>query len=466
VKAQADPQAQAGAQDEVHRRVHERARAQRAARRGASTRRYVRASPGRHARWRRAGVWFTQLVFFGLPWLGWNGRPLLRFDVAAQTGYLAGLQLMPRDVVYLCGLLLLALGAQMLALVLVARSWCGYACPHTVYADIYLAIERLVEGSAGARTLRERAPRTALTWARKACKHALWAAVALACGCTLASYFAAPGALLAGPAPWQWLVMATYAALTYVGAGWLRETICRSMCPLAALLGALAGRATRVVSYDAARGEPRAPRRRTAVLAGGACVDCSLCVQVCPSGSDIRRGFQPDCLGCGACIDACDAVMDKLGQARGLIAYSALTPGTGASPLALILALLLLAGVLGAGLAQRVPLALDVARDRPIPGEDSDGNIYRLHIVNADRRAHDYRIAVAGGAAPLRAWPACVRVAAGADSVLAVRVTMAPGAVAGSGAPVARPIAISLRARDDAAIAATEAAVFIAAPAS
>jgi cytochrome c oxidase accessory protein FixG len=439
--------------------------------RAAPARHYVRAAPGRHARRRRAWVWGTQLVYFGLPWLHWNGRPALLADLGAARFYCFGLVLGPPDLVYLAGAAIAAVLALCLAAALVERPWCGYACPHTVYFEMFLWIERLAEGSPGARLRRERTGPRAPARARKALKHAAWIVLAGCIGFTLAGYFAPVRALAArlvagALAPWELGVMLAYGALAYGNAGWMGARFCRYICPHARFQGALQDRATLVIRYDAARGEPRGPRRRQqgARAPGGDCVDCTLCVQVCPTGIDIRHGVQYDCIGCGACIDACDAVMDKLGAARGLVGYAAAAPG-GRVRARVLLYAAALAGVVAAlayALGVRAELRLDVMHDRAVwLRAASDGaleNVYRLHVANSGTGKRRYRIAATGivGLAPV---PAGVELAPGEARVLALTLR-SPAGAAPSGAS---PIRIALH-EDSAAPAALAAAVFLAPP--
>lgn len=291
---------------------------------------YVRETQGRYTSLRWACVWITQLVFYGLPWLSWNGRQLALFDFAARKFYVFGVVLWPQDLIYLALLLITCAGTLLLSSAIVARGWCGYACPHTVYAEMFLWIERKIEGSRGARMRLDRGPPSFNKVTKKTLKHGAWAALALWTGFTFVGYFTPVRILLqqviaAALAPSELYWLSAYALLTYANAGWAREKVCKTICPYARVQNAMCGNDTLVISYDAARGEPRGLRNRKQPMPTqrqGDCVDCTLCVQVCPTGSDIRQGFDGDCMGCGACIDACNLVMDKIGAARGLIRYA------------------------------------------------------------------------------------------------------------------------------------------------
>jgi cytochrome c oxidase accessory protein FixG len=433
----------------------------------------VRATYGRHTSWRWACVWITQLIYFGLPWLNWNGRQMLRVDLAAQQWFCFGVVLAPPDLIYLAGALIGAALALFLAAAIGGRPFCGFACPHTVYGEMFMWIERQIEGSPGARARREQAARSISTLWRKGAKHAAWGLLAGAIGFTLVGYFSeirllAPRLAAGQLAPLELFWMLLYAALAYGNAGWMRAQFCRTICPYARFQGVMLDQATLVIRYDAARGEPRAlrNRKRAGAAPGGACVDCTICVQVCPTGIDIRRGLQYECIGCAACIDACDLVMDRLGAPRGLIGYAGEAgagwrPMVRPRPLLYAGALALLAGALAAGLILRAPLRVDVIHDRAqLLRAGADGaieNAYRLHLRNSDERAHRYRIALSG-IAGVTAAPAEVRLAAGESRLLPLTVRVDAGAAP----PGASRIRFELWEFDNGAPTAAQAAVFLA----
>lgn len=289
---------------------------------------YVRETGGRHTRRRQRWGWLSQSLFFLLPWLNWDGRQMLLYDVAAVRLALPGVVLGPRQLAWL---LLPLLGGALLLMAASAwrgRLFCGYLCAHTVYADLLLRLERRIEGGRAARMRLDGAPASPRRRVKKLAKHGAWLLLALLCGFGMTAWFtparALPAQLLRGAAT-PWAASLAYAAFFYINGMLLRHRVCRWLCPLGPLQAALAGPRTRVVSYDARRGEPRGLRnakRAPALLAAqGDCLDCTLCVQVCPSGSDIRAGQHYDCIACGACIDACDQVMRQRGAAPGLIAH-------------------------------------------------------------------------------------------------------------------------------------------------
>lgn len=374
---------------------------------GVRSKIYPRSVSGIFARWRIAFVFLTQLIFYGLPWLQWNGRQAVLFDLGARKFYLFGLVLWPQDVVYLAVLLVISALALFLFTAVAGRLFCGYACPQTVYTEIFMWIERKVEGDRVARIRLDESPWTWRKARLKVTKHFLWIALAWWTGSTFIGYFAPIRelghelfALQLGP--WQWFWMLFYGFATWGNAGFMRESVCKYMCPYARFQSVMVDPDTFVVTYDKRRGDPRGGRSRKVdhKAAGlGDCVDCSLCVQVCPTGIDIRDGLQYMCIGCGACIDACEQVMDKMQYPSGLIRYTserAMLEGlsTQSARSHLLRPRVLIYGTLILGLAVafvvsltlRNPLRVDVIRDRGVLGREVAGgmieNVYRLQIIN------------------------------------------------------------------------------------
>jgi cytochrome c oxidase accessory protein FixG len=421
---------------------------------------YPRGVGGWYARWRWTLVLATQLVFYGLAWLEWNGRQAVLFDLAARKFYIFGLVLWPQDVVYLAVLLIVSALALFLFTTIAGRLWCGYACPQTVYTEVFLWIERRIEGDRAARMKLDRSPATARKLGLKGAKHGAWVVLSLWTGFTFVGYFTpirdlAHSAATLDFGAWEWFWILFYALATYGNAGWMREQVCKHMCPYARFQSAMFDSDTLVITYDAARGEPRGSRGRKAdpaALGLGSCVDCDICVQACPTGIDIRDGLQYECIGCAACIDGCDQVMDKMGYPRGLIRYStenAMANGWGWRPM---LARLKRPRVLGYGallftiaiagttaLWMRVPVKMDVIRDRASLAREVDGrieNVYRLQIMNTEERPRRLAVSVVGPA-PLEglellgaAQP--VEVAATGTRTIAVRVRAQAGGKRGS----------------------------------
>ncbi len=382
---------------------------------------YPRAVHGWFAAWRWSLVWLTQLVFYGTPWLSWNDRQAVLFDLGARKFYIFGLVFWPQDIIYLTAILILSALSLFLFTAVAGRLWCGYACPQTVYTEIFMWIERKIEGDRAARMQLDRAPFSARKLRLKAAKHAAWIAVGLWTGFTFVGYFTpikvlADEVVTAMLGPWELFWILFYGFATWGNAGYMREQVCKYMCPYARFQSAMFDRDTLIITYDQKRGEPRGSRSRRAdhkSLGLGDCVDCGVCVQVCPTGIDIRGGLQYECIGCAACIDGCDQIMDRMGYPRGLIRYS--TENAIARryspaqmwrrvprPRVLVYSGILLAifAVATAMLALRVPLKVDVIRDRGALAREVEGgrieNVYRLQIMNTAERPHRFTIAVAG----------------------------------------------------------------------
>ena len=382
---------------------------------------YPRAVSGLFARWRWGLVWLTQLVFYGAPWLQWNARQAVLFDLASRRFYIGGLVLYPQDFIYLTALLVLSALGLFLFTAVAGRLWCGYACPQTVYTEMFLWVERHIEGDRIARMRLDAAPFGVRKLWRKAAKHGTWGAIGLWTGITFVGYFTpirelVPAIASFGLGPWESFWVLFYGFATYGNAGFMREQVCKYMCPYARFQSAMFDRDTLIIGYDAQRGEPRGSRSRKVdprAVGLGDCIDCTLCVQVCPTGIDIRNGLQYECIGCAACIDVCDEVMDKVGYPRGLIRYGTengiergLNPREMLArmwrPRVLIYGAILAAvgAVFVVSLALREPFKVDVVRDRGslarIVGDGQVENVYRLQIMNATERAQRYAVAVEG----------------------------------------------------------------------
>ena len=370
---------------------------------------YPREVHGRFARLRSVAVWVLLGLFYVLPWLNWDGHQSVLFDLPARKFYIFGLTFWPQDFIYLALLLIAAALTLFAFTALAGRLWCGYACPQTVWTEVFLMMERWVEGSRNQRMKLDRGPWTSGKLARKATKQALWVSFALWTGFTFVGFFTpirelGQSVLTLSLGPWETFWMLFYAFATYGNAGILREQVCKYMCPYARFQGAMFDRDTLIISYDVERGEPRGGRRKTADLEAlnlGHCVDCTLCVQVCPTGIDIRDGLQLECIACAACADVCDQVMDKMGYPRGLVRYTterAMEEGRTRilrPRIFIYFALLvsLLAGI-GWSIADRTPLRADLIRDRNalyrVLDDGRIENVYTLKIVNMDRQQRTY----------------------------------------------------------------------------
>jgi cytochrome c oxidase accessory protein FixG len=377
----------------------------------------TRAVHGVFANWRIALVLLTQAVYYGLPWLQWDNRQAVLFDLAARKFYIFGLVFWPQDFVYLTGLLILSALALFLFTAVAGRLWCGYACPQTVYTEIFMWVESWLEGDHVSRKKLDKSPWNVNKLKKRGLKHAVWLLIALWTGFTFVGYFTPIQTLAAEVAsmrlgPWESFWIVFYGFATWGNAGFMREQVCKYMCPYARFQSVMFDSDTLTVTYDTSRGEPRGARsKKTDYKADGLgdCVDCGVCVQVCPTGIDIRNGLQYECIGCAACIDGCDQVMDKMGYPHGLIRYTTENVVKGKYPdsgivrhilrprtIIYTVLLTLIATAFVYSLATRVPLRVDVVRDRvSLSKETNEGmieNVYRLQIINKDGQPHRYTI--------------------------------------------------------------------------
>ena len=382
---------------------------------------HPRAVHGWFANWRIALVVLTQLAYYGTAWLTWNGRQAVLFDLATRKFYIFGMVFWPQDFIFLTALLVICALSLFLFTAVAGRLWCGYACPQTVYTEIFMWIERSIEGDRLQRIKLDGKRLDLEKLSKKTFKHLVWIAFALWTGFTFVGYFSPIRELMmeflqARLGPWETFWILFYGFATYGNAGWMREQVCKHMCPYARFQSVMFDCDTFVITYDAQRGEPRGSRSKSAdpKAAGlGACVDCGICVQACPTGIDIRNGLQYECIGCAACIDGCDQVMDKMGYPRGLIRYASENALQGKSsergllrrvlrPRTLIYSAILLAVVVAflGMLYLRVPLKVDVIRDRAtLARELNDGrleNVYRLQIMNTTEQAHEFTVTASG----------------------------------------------------------------------
>jgi len=437
---------------------------------------YPRDVSGRFQSLRRAAVFVLLGMFYVFPWLHWGGRQAVLFDLPARKFYVFGLAFWPQDFVFLAMLLMIAGFALFFFSTVAGRLWCGYACPQTVWTEVFLRMEHWTEGDRAQRMKLDAGPWTRAKILRKGAKHALWLVFALWTGFTFVGFFT-PITELGARAPFHWSGWETfwiyfYALATWGNAGFLREQVCKYMCPYARFQSAMFDRNTLIISYDPMRGEPRGPRRRGlgSVLARargllgiaqaeehvakagtlakfdpeqlGDCIDCTICVQVCPTGIDIRNGLQYECIACGACIDACDEVMGKVGYPKGLIRYATQNaidgkPTRVLRPRVFVYGFLLVALCAGWawGVGHRSPLIAEVLRDRnALYRSLADGrteNGYTLKIVNKTQQRERYAIRLVAGsgiALPVSATTA----EAGAEEVLTLPLTLtAPASVHG-----------------------------------
>jgi cytochrome c oxidase accessory protein FixG len=382
---------------------------------------YPRSVTGRFVNWRWVFVWLTQIVFYGLPWLMWGERQAVLLDVVNRRFYIFGLVFYPQDFIYLTALLLVSAYSLFLFTAVSGRLWCGYACPQTVYSEIFMWIERKIEGDRAARMKLDAGPFDFNRIWRMAAKQGAWIAIGLWTGFTFVGYFTpihtlAAEAVSFGFGPWETFWVLFYGFATYGNAGFMREQVCKYMCPYARFQSAMFDKDTLIITYDSTRGEPRGSRSKKAdpkALGLGECIDCNLCVQVCPTGIDIRKGLQYECIGCAACVDVCDDVMDKMKYPRGLVRYdtqNGLSQNLDRGqllrrmfrPRIIIYSviLLLIVTAVSISIAMRSPFRANVVRDRGVMARQVDDgwmeNVYRLQIMNATELPQSYSVRADG----------------------------------------------------------------------
>ncbi|MEO6172118.1 MAG: 4Fe-4S dicluster domain-containing protein, partial [Arenimonas sp.] len=403
---------------------------------------YPREIKGRFQFLQRLALLVLLGLYYLVAWLPWDGRQAVLWDLPARKFYIFNLVFWPQDFIFLALLLIMAGLALFFFTALAGRLWCGYACPQTVWTEAFLWIEQKLEGDRNQRMKLDASAWTANKFFRKFGKHSLWLILALWTGFTFVGYFTPIKELAARFAPYDWshwelFWVLFYSFATWGNAGFMREQVCKYMCPYARFQAVMFDRNTLIIAYDSLRGETRGSRRKGSLASVlerargllpisklnesgfvsftptnskpaaeelGDCIDCTLCVQVCPTGIDIREGLQYECIACGACIDACDSIMDKLDYPKGLIRYTTQNQLEGKSsrvlrPRILIYGFLLLAllALFGIGIAQRNPLIVDVMRDKQLYRINNDGeieNAYTLRIINKDVQAHTYQLRI------------------------------------------------------------------------
>ena len=445
---------------------------------------YARSVSGWFNRWRWAMVFATQLVFYGLPWLSLNDRQVMLFDLATRRFYIFNLVLYPQDLIYLTGLLVISALSLFLFTAVAGRLWCGYTCPQTVYTEIFMWVERKIEGDRIARMRLDKSPWGLNKIWRKSAKQAVWIAIGLWTGFTFVGYFTpirelSDEVLRFALGPWELFWVLFYGFATYGNAGWMREQVCKYMCPYARFQSAMFDRDTLTVTYDLQRGEGRGSRPRSDTpdqyhaKGLGDCIDCGLCVQVCPTGIDIRNGLQYECISCSACIDVCDSVMDKMHYPRGLIRNSTengvIQNLSQPQMLRRIFRprVLIYAAVLGAitigmlwSLLVRSNFKVDIQRDRGSiarsVGQGMSENVYRMQIMNATEQAQSYVIQVKGLEGAKILPDVAVAIDPASSRWLPVRVQVPPGLAAGT-----HPINFVISSQAAPAIEVVEKSVFL-----
>ena len=443
---------------------------------------YPRAVTGVFAKWRWILVWATQLIFYGLCWLPWNDRQAVLLDVVNRKFYIFDWIFWPQDVFFLAILLIISAYSLFFFTAVAGRLWCGYACPQTVYTEIFMWIEEKIEGNRAQRMKLDQAPMDGRKFAIKSAKFGAWGLLSLWTGFTLVGYFTpirelVQEALSFSFGPWELFWIFFYGGFTYLFAGVMREQVCKYMCPYARFQGVMFDPDTLVITYDPERGEPRGPRRKgidPKTAGKGDCVDCGICVQVCPTGIDIRNGLQYECIGCAACIDACDQVMEKMDYPKGLIRYTtenAMRRHWGRKEIIghmMRPRIIIYAGVLVAlcvalvwGLATRSTLRVDVIKDRSTLSREVEGgliaNVYNLQVMNMTEGTRRFSLSASGldgiqitPSEPFEVDPAGLK-----------SVTVEVAAPPESGKPGSNTVYIEVKALDDQKVSVREKTSFL-----
>ncbi|MBB1300404.1 MULTISPECIES: cytochrome c oxidase accessory protein CcoG [Pseudoalteromonas] len=376
---------------------------------------YIREQKGFFQRIRRNLGWLLMLTFILIPWIPYKGQQAVLLDVASQKFAIFGLTLLPQDFMILALLFMLGAFALFFVTNWLGRVWCGYTCPQTIWMLMFSWVEQRIEGTRNQRIKLDKSAWTLSKWQKKTIKHSAWLIISLFTATSFMAYFIPAKSLYGDMFTLQWSGITSFwvflfAFCTYGNAGFLREKMCTIACPYSRFQAVMFDKDTLLVTYDSARGESRGPRKRKAdpkALDLGDCVDCNLCVEVCPAGIDIRNGLQYECINCGLCIDACDDTMDKFGYQKGLIKYASekQMAGEQTNPYRLklvgygALTVLLMVSML-AWLVQRTPIEVSVLRDRNalyrVNYEGLVENPYTLTIINKTQQLLHYRVAITG----------------------------------------------------------------------
>ncbi|MEZ3136773.1 cytochrome c oxidase accessory protein CcoG [Stutzerimonas kunmingensis] len=375
---------------------------------------YTRAFSGLFRNLRRVGGAVLFILFFGTVWLNWNGRQAVWWDLPERKFHIFGATFWPQDFMLLSWLLIICAFGLFFITVFAGRVWCGYTCPQSVFTWVFMWAEKITEGDRNQRMKLDKAPMSANKFLRKLAKHAIWLAVGILVAITFVGYFTpirdlVPDLLTLNVNGWAAFWIGFFTLATYGSAGYLREQVCIYMCPYARFQSVMFDKDTLIVSYDPRRGEKRGPRKKDAdykAMGLGDCIDCTMCVQVCPTGIDIRDGLQIECIGCAACIDACDAIMDKMNYPRGLISYTTEHNLSGQKThllrprlIGYAIALLAMMGLFSYAVYDRPLVKLDVLKDRVLYRENEQGNIenvYTLKVMNKAQQEQTFVIEATG----------------------------------------------------------------------
>ncbi|HBM10177.1 cytochrome c oxidase accessory protein CcoG [Pseudomonas sp. Choline-3u-10] len=375
---------------------------------------YTRAFSGLFRNLRLVGGALLFVLYFGTVWLTWNGRQAVWWDLPERKFYIFGATFWPQDFILLSALLIICAFGLFFITVFAGRVWCGYTCPQSVFTWVFMWAEKVTEGDRNQRMKLDKAPMSADKFLRKAAKHSIWLAVSLAIGITFVGYFTpirdlVPDLVTLQVGGWALFWVGFFTLATYGNAGYLREQVCIYMCPYARFQSVMFDKDTLIVSYDPRRGERRGPRKKDAdykAMGLGDCIDCTMCVQVCPTGIDIRDGLQIECIGCAACIDACDTIMDKMNYPRGLISYTTEHNLSGQKThlvrprlIGYAMALTAMMGVFAYAVSDRALVKLDVLKDRVLYRENEQGrieNVYTLKVMNKAQTEQTFIIEAVG----------------------------------------------------------------------
>ncbi|MCU1718727.1 cytochrome c oxidase accessory protein CcoG [Pseudomonas sp. 5P_3.1_Bac2] len=427
---------------------------------------YTRAFSGLFRNLRRVGGAALFLVFFGTVWLNWGGRQAVWWNLPERKFYIFGSTFWPQDFVLLSALLIIAAFGLFFITVFAGRVWCGYTCPQSVFTWVFMWAEKVTEGDRNQRMKLDKAPMSAPKFFKKLAKHSIWVGVSLLTAITFVGYFTPIRELVVDFATlqidgWALFWVGFFTLATYGNAGYLREQVCIYMCPYARFQSVMFDQDTLIVSYDPRRGESRGPRKRDSDYKAqglGDCIDCKLCVQVCPTGIDIRDGLQIECIGCAACIDACDSIMDKMNYPKGLISYTTEHNLSGQKSklvrprlIGYAIALIAMMSLFAWAIHSRSLVELDVLKDRVLFRENEQGfieNVYTLKIMNKAQHPVTYRIAVEGIDGLVYEGKQQVTASEGEVLSLPVELSVAPDKLPSS----ANEITFQLQAVDDASI--------------
>jgi cytochrome c oxidase accessory protein FixG len=422
---------------------------------------YVRKQKGRYQRIRQLTGFVFVMIFILLPWMNYQGNQAVLFDIAKQQFHIFSQTFFPQDFTILAGLLIVSCYLLFFVTTWLGRIWCGYVCPQTVWTFSFIWVEEWLEGSRNQRIRRDKQPKNLATIARKSAKHTIWGLMAFFTATTFMSYFLPTRELYIDLIALNWTGLTTFwvlffAICTYGNAGWLREKMCIYMCPYSRFQSAMFDKNTLLIAYDKVRGENRGRRKRKddpKELGLGDCVDCNLCVEVCPVGIDIRNGLQYECINCGACADACDQTMTQFNYAKGLISYTSentlqgkkaklLRPKIIGYGILSILAMLFMAYAIQV----RVPIEFSVLRDRgtlfQVDFHDNVTNSYLLKITNKSQLDRNFNVSVLDTNVSLSA-DENILIKAGEIASVPVHLTMTPDAISERVSEVSLQVSVS-----------------------